>query len=208
MVRQKMTRSRVIRKRKPLATKAYVRKQIRNAGEVKHIDTTMNFASAINTFVPVNLTLITGGTTFSARIGDDVTLKSVEFLLEAQPHLTTPLEAHCRMIIFRWNQDVAPIAGSILLQDASALAPVGLFNTTTNDKKYTILYDRMFNIVPDTSASHVMFRKKIALKNKALWKSATSTAILRGQIFCTLKSDLAANGPDIHIQLRVKYSDL
>jgi len=201
-------KSRVIRKKKsPVATRAYVQSQLRSHGEAKHIDTDIILASTIFTNTPVNLCIIPEGATESERIGDEVRFKSVTFRLQAQAHLTTPLDAHVRMIIFKWNTTGSPGSNSVLLLDGSTSAPVGQRNITSNKGKYTILYDRSFNIVDQSSNDHVMFGKTIRLTNKGLWNGAAGTATLKGQIWLQIKSDLTANGPDVYIACRVIYAE-
>lgn len=191
----------------PFATKAFVKKQITKQQESKFHDTAIDLVSAISTHTPVLLNLIAGGTTSSTRIGNDIQLQSLQFKLQAQPHLTTATAAHCKVIIFRWFDNTDPVDASIFLT-SGVTRPVSLNNVTTNGSKYQMLYTRTFNINVGAAANdHIMFEKFLKLKGKAKWSSGTDTATLTGNVFLQIVSDLAANGPDIHIKTRLRYTE-
>lgn len=190
-----------------MATKAYVQKAIKAAEESKFLDTAIDLVSTTHTHTPVNISLIAGGTTAITRIGDLIHLTSIQMKLQSQPHLSTPLDAHVKVMIFRWFDTTAPVAASINLRSATVTAPVGLNNITTSSKKYHILYTEYFNIVVGASNDHVIINKFMKLKGKAEWSSGSATAITTGQLFLQIVSDLNANGPDTHITTRLRYRE-
>lgn len=198
-----------VRKSERFATKSFVKKAIAKASESKFFDTLVDITSVITTHTPVNLCLVASGVDDDDRIGDHIHLDSVHIKLMAQAHLTTPLAAHCKLLVFRWFDSTTPGSASILLSSGSVTVPISQNNVTTNSGKYQILWTRNFNIVPTAANDHIMIEKFIKLKGSANWSSASATAITNsgGQVFFQVVSDLAANGPDLHMNCRFRFHD-
>ncbi len=196
-----------LKTKSPMATKAFVRKAISKQADNCFIDTAFDSASMTNVTGVTHLSAIGEGDGETNRDGLSVHLKSLELRCEAQANLTTPLSAHCRVIVFRWNQSAAPTATSITLASGVVQAPISMFNITGSLGKYQILYDKSFNIVVDQGNDHVMFKKYIRLNSEATFSTAAVNTPVKGSIWLQLWSDLAANGPDIHMRFRVKFTN-
>lgn len=165
------SKRRVRRKRKPLATKAYVKRAILARADDKYHYLTLN-SSVSYTGTVTDLSSIAPGTTDQTRIGDDLWLKNI--ILRFQVY-NTDVTNQMRIIVFQTKDRftstpaVSDILNPTIVTAPSILAPLSdYFND--GKSRFKVLYDRNFacnsqgqpNLVRTVYiGKHKLARKKI-----------------------------------------------
>ncbi len=200
----RMTKSRVIRKKTSYATKAYVKSQVNRQIDWGHIDTQVDTAGLLFNAVPVHLNDINTGSNFDQREGLEIINRSLQYRVQIQPNVGSPIDAHCRMIIFKWDDPVDPVVGSVLSDTGTLRAPIGLYNKTTTNKLYRILASRTFP-VNIAGQDHVMINGSLKLNFKSYYTGTTGSNSTKGSIWVQFLSDASATGPKLDSNFRVQF---
>lgn len=152
------------------------------------------------------------GTSIDDRIGNTITVKSVEIRGSITRGVTTGVNENnfCRMVIFQWRSmaPTSPVVTDILSLNAAStnIDESSLYITTLN-KAYHILYDRTFIL----SANGDNYAEKFHIKLKRFIKKVEyNSATTKGynQFHMILWSDsTVANHPYWNIQSKILFED-
>lgn len=185
-------------------------KAVASVAEKKHSDNQAT-TTAIPSDTPyvVKLHTVTAGDAANQRIGDVLTMKSINFKSMVLRDTTTGDDAAFRLLLVQWLESdaTAPTAGDIL-EDASRFdAMVSPYKLDVL-KNYRVLYDTHGN-VGDNSGPDYQFRRKKLVKflKKDLHYDASNNC--DGSIYLIALSDRpAANAPPtLTWYSRMRYID-
>lgn len=205
MVAGKLTRF----TRRPLNTtqRRAVRKiantQIQRAGEMKIHDVIAETTVGTAGFIEP-LAGIIQGTNNSQRVGNMISLRKIQFSLNAVAGDNTNLFRH---IIFLWHDAVAPTVAEVL--EGGLTKPYAPYDYN-NRKKYSIIHDRVLKMEGLGGDSQQFYRKTLKINRKALFAGTTATSYgAKNNLFSLVVSDSSA-GPDVtyNIFYRLSYTDL
>lgn len=200
-------------KRGGLATKAYVKKQIRKDDETKYYG-----AGAVGTTIDynggsVNLTYsIAQGTDYVNRIGSQITLRGIHLDYNLQIADTTN---YMRVIIAQFIQNTGLAVPTITtLLESTTLgttnAPMAMYNWTYR-QNWIVLYDRLHKLT-SVSQPVLVVRKRVRIryaKKKIIYNpGAGPTYTGTNQVYMFVVSDSSAVAhPSISYQYRLLFDD-
>lgn len=222
--KRRMPKGKSLTKKQKLEVQSLINKKVNQVVELKHHDLRADrqeigcfgFQATTQFY---KLTSITQGVGDIQRIGDEVSLKSVFVRMFTQfnssPQDRNPI---IRVIIFQWNEDDAsalPVASDIL-QDVGILGIPGQIvrqYTIDKDRKYTVLFDKLFNHSltggQDVITSEVFIDKKF--NRKIQYGNGVTSGI--NQLYMMVQTSdnlgVAASNelPLITFSARVRYYD-
>lgn len=192
--------------------KSEVKRLITNRQEIKHFDVASAAAQIDRGSQLTQLSTIPQGAGVSARVGDELLVKRLEFRFDGWYVIGATQSQHAfRLIIFRWNLDTGvstPSLGSIIAGAATIndiCAPYD-FNAK-NQGDFTVLYDKMYSL--GSTAQGVVRQLNIPVNRKMDFDPGTTAA--SGHLYALLIGDdvTGAHTPDIQVQWqsRVFYTD-
>lgn len=207
-VRTRRPRRRTFRKRR-LATKAFVKKELHKAIETKYNDETFSqFVDWNGQFQNVTGG-ISQGITDTQRIGDKIRIRGIQVEGWCTVADTTNL---VRICVFQWKQNnalVAPASNYIIQYTGSGIAPMSPFNNDLQGGNYVMLYTRVLKLVSGTDKSIVRFRFRVPMKYcKRLVEFYVAGTQGTNHIYMMGISDSGAPAhPNLFMMARVWYED-
>lgn len=189
--------------------------------ENKFFDT-IAVATGVNTTPAINqLTAIPQGDGASERDGNSVKATKFQFRADINWTAYTAGGARVRVILLRdlGSTLSAPTINTILANYGTAQQLMQSFLNLNQNKRYQILYDRVFSQNTEIDNNHIDYRYNFApltkqvdnLSKKAnphiTWNSTAGTGVVFGHIYAVIIGDQTANLPTISYVSRVRYID-
>jgi len=222
------SKKRSIKYKSKKPSRLFSRKVLEKAAEKKYIITEItNLAldqTATANATIFSLTTVPAGQTDTSRIGDQVTIRSLEFNYSINQELpgTSHLFAYCRIILFQWFENDA--YDTVTLDKILATVPSPAYRYLApyaHDFRYQfrILYDKT-HIMVNTSAAtgftnnsytpsvHVMLTQ--FPKNRIQYVAASSTGV--NNIYClalgtAAQGDATNTKPKFQFECKFNFSD-
>lgn len=168
--------------------------------ELKFHDVRQVFANITASGALYQLTSPIGkGTETYERIGNKIVVKSLLLRLLAQ---NASDESPLRFIIFRWFDNGAPTAGTVL-EDITSIPSLSPLNTD-NTNKMVVLYDQVIAL---NSVNNMTFTDKIFIKKNMNVEWTDASVMDSGHIFILAISDTVVNPPTLKWSARVRFTD-
>lgn len=188
------------RKKIPKATKKYVNRAISKRSETKRvtIGSTLRTGCEPVSGAPVSLefTGIAGGSLANQRIGDRISLSSIEADLVFEKRSTTDLSNICRVIVYS-PKDPSQEMSTIQVQGYPDLS------------KFVILYDKVFSLNSTSDQTKTLsFRKRFPKGRHVEYDGTTATSGTKGRVWLYAVSDSSTTvAPKVTYKLRTFYKD-
>jgi len=198
--------------------KKQVNKLINKKFELKFF-TQAYFQTVPISVVPQQMSVVPQAITDSARIGDTMTMKSIQIRGQLEKATLDVLDSnYVRVIIFQWHPNtvnLTPTNAQLFLNDPSTASIMWRsFYIKDNREQFTILYDRIFKLTGflannngTTQSSYVINQfVKIRFMKKII---QFSNASVNGenQIYLTTLGTSATNPPSLQLSFRFNYTD-
>lgn len=194
-----------------LATRSYVKKQIKKEIETKYIDYNYNNSPIAGAGILLNLSaFISQGTSDNERIGDKINLRGIHFRMSFWDNSNTQ-GSLVRMTIFQWKPNTAsyvPSTGAIFAYNTSPQIIWSPFNHDLS-QQYTILYDKLFYMQDATNIEwRNVWKKKVNIKYaKKLIQFVGAGTNGTNHIYLSLQTNSPTNNPVAYGSIRQYYDD-
>lgn len=206
-----MRKRRVVRRRRGVSglakSVARLRREVRANRELKHYDAPVIFTATGSTGAVAQIDQITQGDTETTREGLVINPKSMLFRGEV---INADNFNNCRIILFRWFDNTAPIVTDILNTTGIAgLSPHNAPYSWAQKPKYQILYDKVLTVDNESyNNENFMFKYKFRPTSKITYSGSVSTSIMSGNIFCLYINDSTAIAhPQLNAFIRLTFTD-
>lgn len=186
-------------------TKQQVRDIVRTmtASRMEHKYFTTGFSSGIGTGNIQSLTDVPQGDTDLTRDGDALIPLRLDVAFNVVAGDNTNL---MRVIIFRWHASSTPAISAIIQGPGAVDSPL---SPTTHDTRseYTIYYDRLFNLVLDSSVEQQVEMCTLNLPRKEMRFQAAGTTGTDKIYLIVLSDSLAAPFPSFQGYFKFWFTD-
>lgn len=189
--------------------KAMIKAELKKNIETKYSNQNHSLVSVDNTGVIYDLTPIPQGTQDIQRIGDEITVKSLQVRLNA---IAGDVTNFLRMVIFQWipNDANPPTVANILNGQGGTVALVSAYyQNDTLGNNYIVLYDKVFTMsqTGNTAAiSRNLYCPMKYAKKRVQFNAATTEG--QNKFYVILVSDsAAASHVGIDLVTRMTFSD-
>lgn len=173
--------------------------------ELKYFDASLAYSQVDRAGTVTKASAINQNVGVSDRVGDKLTMKYMEFRLNAYLNgvlITSDVEHKFRVVVFRWKIDDsggAPVAGSVLQQAGANLITVSPYAfTSQRQRDFEVLFDATYGC---TRAIGANVSERINLFNKSIeFNAAVNTGM--GHIYVLVCADdvTGAHVPSISAQ--------
>jgi len=206
-----------IKKEKPkeeLATKKYVKKIVKNMSETKFHNYSPAGGSVVGTVNPQAVTTILQGTQDDQRIGDEITLKTINLRYHIEASINAVSNDNVRVLMIQWFDTTAPTSTQILANPATGPGVVSYYyyDSFRRGNRMKVLYDKTHSISETqggTSGVNVNKWIKPYKFTKHLSFSAAGNDPIHGGIYIIFVSDDAtANSPTATFFIHLEFMDL
>lgn len=191
-----------------LVTKSQVRNMInslKKQGELKYKDVNLPIFSVTSTGQIFVLSAVSAGSGVNQRIGDELTINSLEGRIFFTLTSTLTL-CNFRLVIFQWIPNTVPLMGDIF---ETPLSPLTTQFNGTGPNLFKILWDT--NIVSLTSTSFntkgFVFNMKEGFENRVIYYDPTGGVLGSNHLYAMFASDTAGALGEAVFQSRITYRD-
>lgn len=165
------------------------------------------------------ITAITGGSTDTTRVGDDVNLKELDMRFTYLGNINGA-NGHMRIVVFWDNQPVVgtPAAWNSVMQVGATAANAFLANKNQpNAGRFTVLFDKIVTKGTIICASsegvaalgqgYIRLHKKWREGKVLKYTDATATNVIGSHLYYFAVSDATANIPVHRVEALIKFDD-
>lgn len=206
--RRRFTRRKRFTRKRVLATKSYVKKQIRKDIETKYADTQWNIGIP-GAGTITDLTNIAQGVSDLERVGDKISLRGLRLKMGVfSSNNADP--AICRITVFQWHPDTAfslPTVGKLFTYTA---APDIVYSPFVHDQanQFQILFDKVVITQTNTQIEHVKIMRKVNMKyaKKAVHYSGGGVTGSE-KLYISIQTNSPTTNPGVFGFTRLYYDD-
>lgn len=200
-----------VQKRRAPANQKAIRKVVRRELD-KAIEDKMVFSNDPNNAISNVLTVysptspLIQGTSALTRIGDSITLKTLELHLNIR-QAAAATSSSVRLLVFWGKAPEVTYTNALLFfyNGTSGYEITSPINYPESHGRFQIIYDKIFTMT-DVMVDHINWRKKFKLGGRKCWYDRSGNTGTN-QLYYILVSDEATNTPTVDVAHMLKYED-